>query len=57
MDSLAWKIHKDHLVRLPLIWALAPSNGLAVKNLFMFDRALLGKWLWHYVMGEGLYGD
>ncbi|KAG2695344.1 hypothetical protein I3760_07G009500 [Carya illinoinensis] len=42
--------HKFHLVSWAKVCRPIQSGGLGIKNLRMFNRALLGKWLWRYNM-------
>ncbi len=37
-----------HLVRWEKVCMLFQNGGLAIKNLHLFNQALLGKWTWHF---------
>ena len=39
---------KPHLVRWPIVCVEKSKGGLGVKSLGTFNRALLGKWVWHF---------
>jgi hypothetical protein len=39
---------KYHLVNWSKVCNPISEGGLDIKNLMMFNRALIGKWLWHY---------
>ena len=39
---------KPHLVRWPIVCVEKSKGGLGVKSLGTFNRALLGKWFWHF---------
>jgi hypothetical protein len=39
---------KFHLVSWSKVCTPIPEGGLGIRNLLMFNRALLGKWLWRY---------
>ena len=41
-------IQKYHLVSWDQICSPIPYGGLGVKNLILFNKALLGKWLWRF---------
>uniref|UniRef100_A0A2N9FL13 Reverse transcriptase zinc-binding domain-containing protein n=1 Tax=Fagus sylvatica TaxID=28930 RepID=A0A2N9FL13_FAGSY len=40
--------HKYHLVNWQKICATLQHGGLGIRNLSIFNKALLGKWLWRY---------
>jgi hypothetical protein len=40
---------KFHLVSFTKLCSLISEGGLGVRNLLIFNRALMGKWLWRYV--------
>ena len=40
--------HKYHLVNWQQICAPLQHGGLGIHNLSIFNKALLGKWLWRY---------
>ena len=39
---------KYHLVKWSKVCTLIKEGGFGIRNLLMFNRALLGKWLWRY---------
>jgi hypothetical protein len=41
-------IPKYHLVSWDQVCSPIPYGGLGVKNLCLFNKALLGKWLWRF---------
>jgi hypothetical protein len=47
--SVAFIEFKYHLVRLPKVCSPIHEGGLGIWNSRLFNRALLGKWLWRYV--------
>ena len=40
---------KYHLLSLSKVCSPVLEGGLGVRNLLLFNRALLEKWLWHYM--------
>jgi hypothetical protein len=40
---------KYHLVNWDKVCSPISEGGLGIRNLRVFNQALLGKWLWHYV--------
>jgi hypothetical protein len=40
---------KFHLVNWSKVCSPISSGGLGIRNLRIFNKALLGKWLWRYV--------
>ena len=40
---------KYHLVSWSKVCSPVSVGGLGIRNLLMFNRALLGKWLWRYM--------
>jgi hypothetical protein len=47
---------KYHLVKWSKVCTLIFEGGLGIRNLPMFNHALLGEWLWHYGLRERLGG-
>jgi hypothetical protein len=47
-DFLWSGLGEFHLVNWSKVCSLISKGGLAVRKLLKFNRALLGKWLWHY---------
>ena len=41
-----------HQVNWKTICSLVPRGGLAIKNFMIFNKALLGKWLWRFGQEE-----
>jgi hypothetical protein len=39
---------KFHLVKWKKVCTPIKEGGLGIRNLLVFNRALLGKWLWRY---------
>ena len=48
---------KFHLVNWNQVCQPLSSGGLGFRNLRVFNRALLGKWLWRYGMRQMLFGE
>jgi hypothetical protein len=46
---------KYHLVSWSMVCSPISKGGLGIRNLRTFNKALLGKWLWHYDMREALW--
>ena len=42
-------VFKYHLVRWSITKNLIPDGGLGIRDLKIFNEALLGKWLWRYM--------
>lgn len=45
---------KFYLVSWSKVCSPIPKGELRIRNLLLFNRALLGKWLWCYVHERGL---
>lgn len=45
---LVYKEFKFHLVSWSKVCSLISEGGLGIRNLLVFNRALLGKWMWCY---------
>jgi hypothetical protein len=48
------KEFKYHLVSWSNVCSSISEGGLGIRNLMVFNRALLDKWLWHYGLEGGL---
>ena len=48
---------KFHLMNWSQVCQPLQSSGLGIRNLRLFNRALLGKWLWRFGMKGRLFGD
>ena len=46
---------KHHLVNWPKVCSPIREGGLGIRNLRLFNRALLGKWLWHFASEPGAW--
>jgi hypothetical protein len=42
--------HKFHLVNWQQVCSPLQNGGLGIRNLSIFNKALLGKWLWRYAV-------
>jgi hypothetical protein len=47
---------KYHLVNWDKVCSPISEGGLGIRNLRVFNQALLGKWVWHYVHEREAWG-